>query len=232
MSVFGDSLAVRSNWRPEIQSFTSGCKWSISAKWGESLISIMSQNAVFFLLPYLPRTLWPQSNFRTFREVRSYTYYSTDFFLLFAPPSPQVRLDHRGQVSAHFSLSTCTFLQDNMVHFHLQTQVFFFYLPAICQDLGYYQSPSPRPGFHILSATFAHIEPLLFQMVIGQKQHLRLPTWAKEAAGRCCQCREGTKHHLSTATLRRQRVGIKSNTHAIFFFPNGPRRWRARLPKT
>lgn len=98
------------------------------------------------------------------------------FFLLFAPPSPQVRLDHRGQVSAHFSLSTCTFLQDNMVHFHLQNLSLLFYLPAICQELGYYQSPSPRPGFHILRTTFAHIEPLLFQMVFGQKQHLRLPT--------------------------------------------------------
>lgn len=83
MTVFGDSLAVRRNWQPEKRPFTSGCKWSISAKWGKSLISIISPDAVFVSLSYLPRTLWPQSNFRTFREICSYVYYSSDFFSFF-----------------------------------------------------------------------------------------------------------------------------------------------------
>lgn len=75
-------------------------------------------DVVFFLLPYLPQTFWPQCNFPTFHEISSYVFYSTAFFFfvffLFAPPSPggvQLRLDHRGRVCA------LTFLFP-LAHFH------------------------------------------------------------------------------------------------------------------
>lgn len=97
----------------------------------------------------------------------------------------------RTGLCGYFSFSTCRFYRIiwPISTCKTQTQVF-FYLPAICQDLGNYQSPSLIPSFISWVQHLPTLTCWFFRWFFGQKQHLRLSAWGKEVAGRCCQ---GTK---------------------------------------